>query len=502
MGLWSWIRQRSGLMAPPRPRVTRRFAVDNFTAANLSLMRDAGAFAIGRNGVKWGQVEANAPVAGVHTYASYAGLLAEANACHANGMEYQLNLLPDMTQADPWGLGQHPTETYVDPTSGNTIPKWTGAAPGQLVNWIALITHLMTNVPVDILQIGSEAENAFADDATARPEFTELGAGGFAELVREARRAARAVRPTTKVITCGVTFENRFMSAPGPPFGAKQTWVDDLLVRLAGQVDAFSLHLNNLHAAIPATVAWVRERMTLAGYNVPIWADDMSSGFMYESDNTKAWYVDADWQFQLAVIHHLDGTIPNAAAIAEYARRQAQSAVIKPVTAFAAGVERVFLTSDTDFVAYFLYIFRVQGLIDSTGIRRAAYYSYKQLVSAIDGWIEVQTVGTNAYKFTLPSGARVVIAWADAAGTLDLSGSMPSTVKVQAFPTTLDGSNNPIYPTEQLNVSVRAIPVDTTPVLIRSQTIQDRRRSRREQSRKRDLFFQTPDESGLVLVRE
>src|SRR6185503_12867996 len=109
--------------------------------------------------------------------------------------------------------------------------------------------------------------------------------------------------------------------------------------------------------------------------------------------------------------------------------------------AFEAGVQRVFLSTDHDWTGYWLPIWRYQGLLTDAGLRKAAFYSYKQLIADIDGFLAVDPLGATTFKFEFSDKFPVVVAWTEGApSTVDLSGVMPDKVRVKTIVTTLDGS--------------------------------------------------------------
>jgi uncharacterized repeat protein (TIGR01451 family) len=426
------------------PPAEQRFGVDGLTLGGwLSIISELGDGASGSNGHRWRTAEPAPPVGGVHSYANLQPLIDKANAVHAAGRKLQINLMPDAGWAIETGNG-----TFVDPFTGLPAPKWLRIKPQYVESWAALIQYILTDVPIDYLQIGSESE------------YQWDGAAGFAEAVRVATAAAKAVRPETQILAAGFNFGNRFMEPP-LPLTPEQVWLKQFLDESNGEFDILSLHLSHLPGAFKPTVDWMLAEMAANGYTRPIWSEDMASGPFYD----EPYSTPEELAFQALV------EAGDPVAIAQYAAVQAEFAVKKPVTAFAAGVQRLFLSTDHDWTdpPYYIPLWRYQGLLSDAGLRKAAFYSYKQLIAVIDGFVAVEQLGPTVFKFEFSDKFPVVVAWTDGVpSTLDLSGVMPDYVRVKTVVTTLDGVGQPIYPPDQI-VSSDVVPVGITPIIVLSE---------------------------------
>jgi hypothetical protein len=221
--------------------------------------------------------------------------------------------------------------------------------------------------------------------------------------------------------------------------------------------DVLTLHLNDDYESIPVTVAWARQEMRKNGYTKPIWSDDMSSGPFYSGLSAT--------EAEIAFRKRLEKGDP--AALKEYGVLQAKLAVKKIVTAFAAGVERVFLSSDVDWSSYHIPLWRHQGLLTDRGTKKPVFYSYQLLVGKTDGFMRVEKLYDYVYKFSFEDRDPVFVAWTEGSPTtMDLSRfGVSGNVEVTRVVTELDKKNNPVR-MPVANVPASAVPVTDVPIFV------------------------------------
>lgn len=438
---------------PPPESETDHFGIDGLSLPFVGVMVPLNDRASGQNGPDWAMAEPYAPVNGVHTYASAQPFIDRANGLHALGRKYQVNLDLGPSWAMNTGVG-----THIDPLTGKPTANFLRIKPQHLADWGAVITYLLSQAKIDFLQIGSESENHW--------EQSQAGAAGFAEAVRVARDAARKVNPDIKIMACGINFGNRFLLGPPEPLSTKQQWVRWFLAAVKGNLDILSMHLTHLPTGFPLTVAWVRDEMKANGYELPIWADDMASGPFFDEELSTQTELDLQEDVEADGVCQHGGIHTNV--LATYATYQARYVIIKTVTAFGSGVSRCFVSSDQDATSNFIHLWWYQGLIrQSDSVRRPAYYAYLQEIELLDRFSSVEKINDSAYLFKGGAKSPCVVAWnPTGSSTINLAGVLGrKSVTVRTPVTTLNGSNQPIYPADTTQPA-HAVPIDITPVFV------------------------------------
>jgi hypothetical protein len=111
-------------------------------------------------------------------------------------------------------------------------------------------------------------------------------------------------------------------------------------------------------------------------------------------------------------------------AVKWFEDEQAGLLVRKSVVAFAAGVEKVFVSSDVDWPTYHMPIWRHMGLLDASGNRKPAFAAFKTMTAQLEGFVTAERVDwgaqLHAYQFT-KADRRVAVLWLDKEGNVDLS---------------------------------------------------------------------------------
>ncbi|MFA5101440.1 MAG: hypothetical protein WC547_11195 [Candidatus Omnitrophota bacterium] len=355
----------------------------------------------GINNISWNYLEPQPPENGEHTY-RWELIDARYQKIKASGRALQIDIEPTNVWACEFDSSVIVVDPALDPRSaprkGNAIRK---IKPQYRTDWKLFVEALIKRYPTEHLQIGSEAENIWSN------------AAGYIEAVSLAREAAQGVNPKIVIMAAGFNTAELFALSPAaqkkwlanPVAKRKLVFIQEFIKYGGGCFDVLCLHLNRDYAYIPSTVAWFKNEMKKNNYQKPVWSDDMASGH---------WLYDYD---QIRKLKMADRE-----AISEYRAGQSAMLVKKSVVAFSSGVDKVYVTSEVDWEHYIVPQWNYMGLLDSQGTRKPAFFTYKLMVSKLDGFLHVERVSENIYSFSFPDKAPVVVAWNDREReTIDLS---------------------------------------------------------------------------------
>lgn len=186
----------------------------------------------------------------------------------------------------------------------------------------------------------------------------------------------------------------------------KKSFIEEFFPKAGTCFDILALHLNTGYDNIMATVKWFQKQMKRNNYQKPIWSEDTSSGPVLDEPS-----YGPEGKEKLESLRR-----GNAETVRWFKEEQAKLLVKKAVIAFASGVDKVFISGDIDWFNYYLPIWRYMGLLDVDGNPKPAYYSFKTMVTKIDGFTKVERVALPtdvfAYCFTKPSGI-VYVLWSE-----------------------------------------------------------------------------------------
>ncbi len=363
----------------------------------------------------WASFEPKPPRNGIHFY-KWKRLDAAVRSFQRVGRRLQVNV----RVFSRWALDNHSKMKVRHPGTGKRVGAIVRIKPEHVSDWASFITALVERYdndgkddmpglkyPVSYFQIESEPENVWAD------------IDGYIQALATAYEAAKKADPEVHIMAGGFNVGRFFVLSKkekeralrNARFKHKWDFINGFFPRGENYFDILSLNLNNDYEVIPPTVKWYQEQMRKNGYQKPIWAGDMSSGPMLSKKRPEE-------RRRLKLLERKDPK-----TLRWYQQEQAMLLVKKAVTAFASGVDKVFITSDVDWTNYYLASWRNQGLLTSWGKRKPAFYSFKTMVAKLDGFVEVETLsiadGVYAYKFTKPSG-DIYVLWSESGKTVSL----------------------------------------------------------------------------------
>ncbi len=143
--------------------------------------------------------------------------------------------------------------------------------------------------------------------------------------------------------------------------------------------DIVDFHSYTMNASIIAgQVKWIKKTMRKSGYSKPIWS------------------------------------LENGGPFYGYTLSKHSSEVVKRhVVSLASGVEKIFWSSLSPTLGWSENFLRL-SLIDQKGRKKPAFYTYKLMVSKLDGYTNLETIkldaGVSAYRFTV-EGKPVYVLW-------------------------------------------------------------------------------------------
>lgn len=381
------------------------FGVDGLALDLLPVVATAGDGWSGANGLTWERLQPEPPGEGDPGY-NWVPLDQSIASFQATGRRLQLNVL----LLNPWALDFADDVFVNNPGTGEKQRAITGVKPEHHATLAAFTTALIERYdadgvddapgllyPLTHYQIGSEAENEW------------LSVEGYLEALKIVYDAAKAASPAVRIMAGGFNAGSGPDDSTDPKAEHKRAFFTGFLAGAADRVDIISLHLSREYETIPGIVAWFRDRMQAAGYAKPIWSDDMHSAIFYHREQ------------EAAALDLLAAEDP--AFMAWWREQQARIVVKKSVTAFAAGVSKVFVSADQDWPFYYMPQWRHTGLLDRDGTPRPAFHALQTMVTWLDGFSAVAPlprptgaeVATHGYRFIV-DGQEVAVFWHDPAG--------------------------------------------------------------------------------------
>jgi len=389
-------------------------------------------------------------------------------------------IMIDMTD---WALERDSGHRVREPARGKTVPGIVRIKPEYIGDWKAYVTHVLTMTPeIKYLQIDSEPENVW------------VNAEGYTEAVKAAYDSVQELNKThphrkVKVLAAGF-FLGRLTEIPEhivnrslahyptlPPdvgkelypnlsperlrlFAQKLHVVRGFLAKGGNCFDVLTLHHDEgkTYDTIDGQVDWYRKRMRSAGYDKPIWMDDMSSNFFPDPQEAQSEEVEK-------LQRGLERGAKNA--LDHYEEIQSRWLVRKAVGNFGAGIERVSIAYGHDIPSYYMVFWRYMGLFTVDGRAKPAFFTLKLMVEKLDGFQQARRLKGHTYRFTFQDKPDVFVAWSeDGPRSLDLTGHVRGAdVRVTRIPTRLHRNGRP--PTEHPQVlSPARVPLSENPVFI------------------------------------
>ncbi|MCJ7623794.1 MAG: hypothetical protein MUO76_09850, partial [Anaerolineaceae bacterium] len=320
------------------------------------------------------------------------GLADIRTALQASNRELQLTI----SLQNSWALEFDKSNPVYDPDTGEQMPGLVRIKPEHREDWQSFIRMIVSDASPAQLQIGSEPENEW------------VNVDGFVEALCLAYEAVKETNP--EVILMAPGFNPRSILGMDEEAGAnllnlddaqKISFMRDFFASGAECYDILSFQTSSSHETIPPTVKWFQDQMSASDYQKPIWIDAMFSGRYLSGSSGNAEEIGLLAQLQA----------DNPEAIEHYRSRQASDMVKKLVTAFASGVEKVFVSTSTDGSASQMPIWLHSGLLDTGGNPKPAYYTYQLLIQKIDGFTAVEQISETIFRFSFSDKNDVLIAW-------------------------------------------------------------------------------------------
>ena len=364
----------TAILAPSTPSSAQepgpaRLGVDGFPPKHNIPIAALGDGALAFNGLTWGRID---PEPGGLPFGDFLATT-------------ERELLLDLSLLNSWAL------EYADSLIVRIKPE-------AHATWQQAVSRVVTETSVDFLQIGSE------------PEREWLGAAGFVEALCLAYDAAKEADPDVLVLAAGFNPAEYFALGADQQaesgMADKIAFMQTVIAEAGACYDVLTFHASRGYETIPPTVAWFRDQMAAAGYDKPIWVDEMHSGPWWDGPFAA--------EFEREMLADMDAG--DLTAINTYRGEQAAEMVKKAVTLFGSGVERVFVSSDVDVPGHPVAGWRYAGLLDREGNPKPAYYAYQQMINHLDHFTSVEKIADTVYLFQ-PQG--VIVAWYD-----DESGAM------------------------------------------------------------------------------
>ena len=432
---------------------------------------ELGFFATNIQGWNWSAIEPRAPVNGKSTYIENL----DGNTKLKSILNSKTKVFFDIGPHNDWAFERDENLTINHP--GKDPKVYTEKAlmrikPEYLDDWKNFVAYLVKKYSISYLLVNSEAENVWGS------------ADGYAEALCAAYESAKQANPDIKVVAGGFNLgglvnvsdsviKKYFLMSQEElnklPLATERRAVQKMEVTLGTLAkggncfDILAIHHDHgvTYDTDQNIFDWYKQKMAAAGYDKPIWMDNMNNGYYPEFNSTST--------TDIALSNGLKNNNPDAIAMNN--KELPMWMVKKAVGAFSAGVETVFLDTSAD-IDYFMPFWKYVGLLEiKDGAPKAAYYTAKILISKISQYTKVEklagnNIGDHTYKFTLADNKIVVVAWSDAGDkTVDLSSIFNGNVKITHIVTELDAQKNPIYIKDEI-IPSKSILLTKTPVFI------------------------------------
>ncbi len=331
-------------------------------------------------------------------------------------------------------------------------------------------------LPILYYQIESEPHNLFK----GTPEE-------YVRLLETAYKAAKEANPDVVIMASVWNPGDLFVDYPPPETVEERVHSDPIIeskfnfilyVLKNGEdyFDVLTIHPSAYYTGIPGMVDYFKKEMQQFGYQKPIWADDMASAFLETN-----LFLLTPIPLNAKEIHDIlkNPSDPRYySTLKGYQAEQSKLLIKRIVVGFGAGLEKIFISTDIDWITYHMDDWKHQGLIyvhptkPTIHYRKPAFYTYKLAIEKLTDFVSVQRISLEkkvyCYKFDFEQRPPVYVLWSDSGETItDLSPYISTpTVKITHIVTELDKNNDPIYHGDDI-VPVDSIEVSDTPVFIK-----------------------------------
>ncbi len=450
-----------------------RFGIDGASKMVADMIAELKDGESGVNAVKWSLIEPYPPSSGKHNYL-WDKTDQLVKTFQNTGRKLQLNIIID----SDWALERDPEEGFIDPATGEYVGLKLRIKPEHLSDWAEFIKAVVERYDCDgiddmeglqypivkNIQIESEVENAWSK------------AEGYIEALKIAYQSAKEANEDIKIMVAGFNLgiypalserekDSIFNENSGIKklYERKMQFFEDFFSSDANNYyDILTIHLNESHrldTLISNTISFFKEK---SEESKTIWFDDMMSG-----PNLSSIIASPEESLKLRLMEQEDEE-----TLKWYRKEQSKLLIKKCIMAFAEGVKRIFVSTDVDWVNYFLPIWRYQGLITISRIKKPSYYTFALLISELDGFTEVEKLNTDKevflYRFRV-NYKDIFVGWSEnGEKILNLSSYISRDSVMIKYPVLeLNENNEPAYHPDETypkdSVLINEVPVFIEP---------------------------------------
>lgn len=240
--------------------------------------------------------------------------------------------------------------------------------------------------PVRYFEIESEAQHRGYWQSSTEQYLRTLGAS-FHE--------AKAANRRTKILLTGINLGDLFDDLPSAreiarrldlvrrnPRTRPMLEFIETILRHPEFFDEIEFHYNYLPIGALGTVVWLRNQMRLSGYQKPIWAGDAAAAPFFAYQFNPRFTSSQSARITGALANNQD---PNHDEVSQwYFREQARCVLQKIALSMATGLAGILVGNENDWPAEGVgnsSSWTHQGLVDSRGNRRPAYWVLKDSIS-------------------------------------------------------------------------------------------------------------------------
>jgi hypothetical protein len=316
------------------------------------------------------------------------------------------------------------------------------------------------------------------DSEPSRIAFTGTKEG-FVTMINAAYDAAKEVDPNVVIMASGWSFGALFVDDPSeekiesilknlgankPELYGHLKWVLDTFeyVLKNGRYDVVSINQNRYYNSASGIVKKIRKYTSK-----PIIFVDMMSG-----PASVEFLAQAKYYPKFEDYYHIlnNPKNPNYKKVRNFVEsEQARVTVKKSVYAFAQGVDKVFLSMSVDLPEFPLLVWRHQGLLGVENLsplkirKKPVFFTYKLLVSKLDGFTKAEKLNDFTYKFSFSDKDSVYVLWSEnGRDEVNLSSYINSeNIKLTHIVTSQDQETP-----KTITIPTISIPIDETPIFV------------------------------------
>ncbi len=448
----------------PIEKTTQHFGVDGSNRNAAEKIADLGDGWSGMNAFRWYDVELNQPQAGSHSYdwGKSDGVVKEFQSVNRN-LQINIRVFSD------WALEYDEKVVVRYPGSGSKASAaMLRIKPEHISDWNAFIKAVIERYDADGYNDMPGLKYAVTHyQIESEPENVWSNADGFIEALCNANKAAKEANPNVQIMAAGFNVGDFFILDPETqkqalktPYGQRKMKILEDFFKYSGISNCFdilSLHLSDDYKTIPPTIEEFEKRMRVNGYQKPIWSDDAMSAPMLSRESA------TDKEKKMLELLQKN----NPTAVKWIRQEQSKFLVKKAVVAFSSGVEKIFLSTDVDWVDTFNPMWEYAGFLEHGGNPKPAFYTYQLTISKLDGFTKAEKSDGDIYKFYFSDKEPVYVLWSDSGNkTTNLSDYIPSQNAKITHIITEQGQTQPKTDTKSSN----SILITETPVFVEETT--------------------------------